>query len=340
MAKPQRLKSGRYAARIMRDGKRIRLGTFATSREAELAQAKALLNPDEERRGQQRFHKYANTHIQIRKDDLASGSWANFVRSYKKHLEPTFGHKKLCDISPAMVKRWWIEMANTPGPRRAAYMVLSNIMRAAVSDGEIVRSPCNVPKASKDVSTVRPIFAPDDIAFLRLLSTDPQVTTILWVLVASGLRISEVLPLTWADIDLERGSLHVNKHLTRHGIMPGRKSHPDADNYQPITGSAVEALAALRATRDDVTGAAFLNSFGEPLSYHAWFARWDELRKLAAMPTLRAHDIRAVHLTAFGGVSSLKEVMERGGHSDYRSALRYQRPSPERQREIVSQLTF
>lgn len=356
MVKPRRLPNGRWQARELVPGTKSyrSLGTFASEEEAQKAQdraalmrelgireAKATPKSEPPPRGQMKFWKYAETHIMVRKSDLSHGSWANFQRDYKNHIEPHFGHLKLADVTPARVKAWWTLYDERPGVRRSAYMVLSNIMRAAADDDEIAKTPCRVKGASKDVSKPRPVFSAGDVQVLRMLSSDPQVTCLLWVLVSSGLRIGEVLALDWDDIDLERGMLRVSKHMMPWGqAARGRKKHDDADVGQAVTRSAIAALQALKDSRADKSGAVFLNARRKPwrLSHSAWFARWDALRKACGLDHMHTHDIRAVHLTAFAEHATLKETMERGGHADYRSALRYQRPSAERQREIVANL--
>jgi len=214
-------------------------------------------------------------------------------------------------------------------------------MKAAVAERE--PGVVWVPKkgASRDVSKPRPTFGLGDVSLLRMLCEDEQTTCILWVLVTSGLRIGEVLALDWEDVDLENGTVRVHKHLLRNGTLArGRKKHPDADVLQPLHQDAVTALRNLLSTRDAKTGPVWLNSLGERLSYHAWYDRWGSLRKAYGLEHMHTHDIRSVHLTAFAEHATMKEVLERGGHSDYRSAMRYQRPDAQRQKEIVAQMSF
>lgn len=336
MLKPQKLPSGRWRARIYREGKKVSLGTYDTEPEAYEAQVKAALYK-EERRGNIKFWRYAEAHLMARKHDVSPGTWDNYMRDYKNHLAPTFGEKKLTDITPTMVRRWWVAMESKPGPRRAAYMILSNVMKQAVEDGEIQKW-VPIRGASRDVSKRRKPVGVDSVKLLQMLSTDPQVSTILQVLVSSGLRIGEVLALDWEDVHLENKTLRVHKHLTRFGLPDGRKKHKDADVLQPITEAATASLKAWRA-QSTGNGPVWLNMAGKRLTYWDWFKRWDELRTANGMHDIRTHDIRATHLTAFASNNaSLAEVMERGGHSDIRSALIYQRPSKERQIQLVNQL--
>ncbi|WP_431806375.1 tyrosine-type recombinase/integrase [Microbacterium paraoxydans] len=336
MLKPQKLPSGRWRARIYRDGKKVSLGTYDTEAEAYESQVKAALYK-EERRGNIKFWRYAEAHLMARKHDLSPGTWDNYMRDYRNHLFPTFGEKKLTDITPTMVRRWWSEMDEKPGPRRSAYMLLSNIMKQAVDDGEIQKWIA-IRGASRDVSKKRKPVSVDTVKLLQMLSDDQQVATIIQVLVSSGLRIGEVLALDWEDVDLSGKTLRVNKHLTKFELAGGRKAHNDADVLQPITDAAT---ASLRAWRDqgEGNGPVWRNKAGKRLTYYDWFKRWDELRTANGLKAIRTQDIRSTHLTAFASQSaSLAEIMERGGHTDIRSALIYQRPLIERQAQLVKAL--
>ena len=128
--------------------------------------------------------------------------------------------------------------------------------------------------------------------------------------------------------------------MTRTAALRGRKFHAEDDVQQAVTEGALTALKALKDTRDIKTGAVFLNKHGEPMSYSVWHARWDELRKACGLDHMHTHDVRAVHLTALFQVPgvNLADVMARAGHTDYRSAMRYQRPDVQRQKDLVQQL--
>ncbi|GAA1523113.1 integrase [Microbacterium ginsengiterrae] len=337
MEKPQKLASGRWRARIYRDGKRVSLGVFDTKQEAVAAQAHAIIHQDE-KRGSIKFWRYAEAHLMARKHDLAPGTWDNYIRDYRNHLQPTFGEKKLTDITPNMVRRWWTSMEDKKIPRRSSYMLLSNIMKQASEDGEILKW-VPIKGASRNVSTQRASVDAFNVQMLKLATADPQVATLLQVLLSSGLRIGEVLALDWEDVDLEQGTLHVHRHLTKYGLKPGRKRHPEADILQPISEAAVSALTAWKQ-RGGGRGPVWLNSASQRLSYNAWHDRWLELRKEFGLEHVHTHDIRAVHLTEFAAHATLAELMERGGHTDIRSALVYQRPSFDRQKQIVKQLAI
>lgn len=334
MMKPQKLPSGRWRARIYRDGKKVSLGTYDTEAEAYSAQLDAMRFKDE-KKGNIKFWRYVEAYLNARKDDWAPGTWENYVRDYQNHLAPTFGEKKLTDITPTMVRRWWSDMEHKKGPRRSAYFVMSGAMKQAVEDGEIQKW-VPIKGASRDVSKKRPSVSIETVNLMKMLTADPQVAVIIQVLVSSGLRIGEVLALNWDDFDALNGTLRVSKHHTRFGETQGRKKHAKADDLQPISNKCADGLVQWQEVSGP--GPMFKNGAGARLSYYAWHHRWEKLRKEYGLADIHTHDIRSTHLTEFAKHATLKELMERGGHSDVRSALVYQRPSMERQRQLVKEL--
>lgn len=334
MEKPQKLPSGRWRARIYRDGRKVSLGTYDTQDDAYEAQLNARKYQDE-KKGNIKFWRYAEAYLNSNKDNWAPGTWENYVRDYNNHLRPTFGEKKLTDVTPTMVRRWWGAMEGKKGPRRSSYFVLSQIMKQAVEDGEIQKW-VSVKGASRTVANKRPSVSIETVNLLKMLSADPQVSVVIQVLVSSGLRIGEVLALNWEDFDALNRTLRVSKRQTRFGEQDGRKKHADADILQPISSMCTEALKQWREFSGP--GAIFKNMKGKRLTYYDWHHRWDKLRAEFGLKEVHTHDIRSTHLTEFAKHATLKDLMERGGHSDVRSALIYQRPSVERQKQLVSQL--
>ena len=108
-------------------------------------------------------------------------------------------------------------------------------------------------------------------------------TTPLWVvLLTGGLRPGEALGLTWTDVDLETGELHIRQALTRRGLPEGepwRLVQPKTKRARRVValpGVAVRALKEWKTrtakerllvggeyqTRVDFV---FCNEFGKPL---------------------------------------------------------------------------
>lgn len=349
---PRKLQSGRYQARVWDadEKKHYSLGTFATEKEAKLAElrAEAGVAPLEKEppptkaipKGREKFEKFALEVVQSRKHILSPSTYHFHLWHLDSHLKPLHG-VALADITYGLVVRWWHSMDDKPNARKQAYGCLSMVMKRAVKLGKIPSSPCMIEGASKDFSNPRPTFHNADVHMLMMVSTDQQMKAALWTLLGTGCRVGELLALDWSDVDLAEGSIRVHKHLTVHGMQRGTKAHLDGDRSLYMPQEATEALLTLSRSRMPMPeDAVFLNARAGRLTYHKFRERFKALRDAVGLDNLHIHDLRHLHLTQYGQKATLREVMDRAGHTDVQSALRYQHASPEREKSIVQQMTF
>ncbi len=344
MEKPRKLPNGRYQARIWADGKRMSLGTYDTLREAQSVQWKAqtrLEGGEDPTGGKIRFEKYSIELINSRSATLTPETVRNYLYILKKHLAPTFGSKSLKDITPVMVRRWYNSLPDAP-IRRASYTLLRSILRQAVEDGEVLRNVANIRGAAKDTTKKRPAYSLADVSMLReMAGKESQMSTLLLFLAGTGTRIGEAVSMTWGDIDFQTGAVTVDKHETRvAGVVDGTKHHGKEGRVITAPQPVLDALQRLRATREasDPGSPVWLNTKGNRLTYTTFHRDFTSLKKSVGLDGLRAHDIRHTHLTEFAQHATMAELMARGGHTDHRSALRYQHPSLERDAEIAAKL--
>ena len=91
-----------------------------------------------------------------------------------------------------------------------AYRLLRTICETAVSDEMIGRNPCNIKGAAVEHSPERPVLS---VAEVEALAGAIEVRYAALVLLAAwcGLRVGEALALTRADVDLEEGTVRIDK---------------------------------------------------------------------------------------------------------------------------------
>lgn len=121
----------------------------------------------------------------------------------------------------------------------------------------------------------------------------------------------------------------------------GTKAHADGRRVLAMPSAATDALRKVWEKRKPLpSDPVFLNAREKRLSDHKWRDRFVALRSACGLDDLHPHDLRHIHLSEYAKRGTLKETMNRAGHTDYRSALRYQHEDAVRQREIVSQMQF
>jgi integrase len=126
-----------------------------------------------------------------------------YATLYRTHLEATFSHVRLRDITPELVSRWQSDrLASGAGPAsvRKTLDLLGNILQRAVEGQRIVANPVRIvrkAKVSKRPET-RPLV-PVTIEAMRTASGERD-KILLSLLAYAGLRPGEALGLQWGDV--------------------------------------------------------------------------------------------------------------------------------------------
>ena len=152
------------------------------------------------------------------------------------------------------------------------------------------------------------------------------------VLYSSGIRVSELVDLEMADLDLTEGVLRVKGK--------GRK-----DRLTPIGSQAIKALQRYFEMRQvggsgqPMTGRVFLNKHGESLSTRSVRRKLDKYLVSAGLdPGISPHTLRhsfATHLLNTG--ADLRSVQELLGHQSLSTTQIYTHLTTSRMKEVYDQ---
>lgn len=327
--------------------KRIDLGYFDTKEERDLAVAQAKLEIsrgqkpkiiEDRTRGGELFVTFAERTLLDRKRTVTLNTWKNYNGMLQKWIIPTFGTTKLRDIKPRDVDRWFNTVLPVGSPSNGQrYSVLSLIMKRAVVMSEIDSNPCVVERVSAAKSKRRPTWSMKDFHVLHEAAATDQERAFLWLLVGSGCRVGEALALNIEDIDLEYGEVTIKSHIVGTTRMEGTKAHPDQVRILALPQQALEAIQVHIASSNRAGDQPlFVHSRGGRMHYDTARRMFQSIRESRMLDQMTIHDVRHLALTTFGQHgATLAEIMARGGHSDHRTAMRYQHSSRERDRAVV-----
>jgi integrase len=349
----RRLPSGRYQARYQGpDGvDRPASSTFATKTDAErwLARIEVEIHDDHWRDpdlGRTSFGEYAAAWIKER-----PGLRPNTVQVYQYmlagHLQPFFGNRAVADIREAHVRRWRGELLDSgasPATVAKAYRLMKAIMNTAVDDGIVQRNPCRVRGAGQDRSSERPVLSVREV--VALVEVMPERYRALVLLAAFGsLRWGELAALRRRDVEAEQGTVRVERSLTElagGGRLFGPPKSMAGKRVVVVPAVVRPALAHHLATftASQADALVFTSSMGAPLRDGKFRRRvWRPALAEAGLSETHFHDLRHTGntLTATAG-ASLRELMDRMGHSSPRAALIYLHGSDARQRATADGL--
>jgi integrase len=287
--------------------------------------------------GDPAFGRYAEEWLDHRVD-LAERTVELYAWLLARHVVPTFGAVPLPSIGTADVRRWHAGIARTrPTTAAKAYRLMSSIMRSAVMDGLIEKSPCQIRGASVERAPERPVATMAEVdAMTELMPADLRIAVILaaWC----QLRRGEVRGLRRKDVDLEHGLITIE--VTRTTAMSGRTivKEPKTRAGRRTVAIPPNALSSVVCHLDTNVGVD-PEALVVPGSDHSLTAAWSTARAGIGRSDLRFHDLRHSGLTWSAATgASVAELMRRAGHASQAAALRYQHATDERDRVLAQAL--
>ncbi|MEN6565335.1 MAG: tyrosine-type recombinase/integrase, partial [Veillonellales bacterium] len=281
---------------------------------------------------------------------------------------PALGHYKLSELTTDILQRF-INSLRKPGMRKDGKpgclsdrevemhrSLIHKILNKAVKTWQYLPvNPCSAvvgprPKYKK----VQIYDEPDMSKFLELVDTLPKAEfkyrLLTHLAFEVGLRRGELLALTWPEVDLDNGTLHVSHSLSYIVGIPLVLKDPKnerSDRYLYLPPEIVELLKEQRENqiaafkKAEITwkpdGFVFTQRKSTNPMHVNSFNTW--LKKVlpkAGLPETSIHKLRH----AFGSyqiangmdIATVKDAM---GHSDLRTTSRYIHPLDSKKREVA-----
>jgi site-specific recombinase XerD len=277
----------RVVVSITKDGKRSRVSrTVDTREEAEKLHAQATLG-EVVPSSKDTFNDWADQWMARKEDSGLRPVTLAGYRSDLTHPRDAFGKVKIQDVTEEHVERLVRSMRDAGASRRTTGKMLTtlrSVFRLAVRKNVLRFNPAEdvealgKPKGERDALTVKELEA-----IRAAINGDAYEAC--WMLTLAGLRRSELLALTWADVNLSTGELTISKGR---GLIGGVQGPKTAKGHRvlPLDTERVALLRELRARQAEVYGLAhvrdgwiLVNEFGRPMRPEDWSRRWKALCK-------------------------------------------------------------
>jgi integrase len=270
--------------------------------------------------------------------DLAERTAELYRWLLDRHIAPKLGSMPIDEIAPPDVRSWHANSARIhPTTAAKAYRLLSSIMRTAVSDELIRRSPCQVRGAAVEKAPERPTATIAEVEALAE-AMPPRLRSAVLLAAWCQLRRGEVRGLRRRDIDLGQGTLEVN--ITKTTSMSGQTiiKEPKTRAGRRTVAIPSHILGVLTHHLDTYVGAS-PNDFVIEGSNRSLSVAWEHARSTLGRSELRFHDLRHSGLTWSAATgASIAELMRRAGHASQSAALRYQHATDDRDRALAEAL--
>lgn len=237
---------------------------------------------------------------------VRESTYRSYGRVVDGQLVPGVGRVKLAKLRPDHVRGLYRDMLDKGISTRTvqyAHTLLKRALTQAVHDGLIPRNVVEAvrpPKLKRD--EVQPLNAAQVRALLEAASeADDRLSTLYTVAVRTGMRPGEMLALRWSDVDLEAGTVQINRALSEGEFTPPKTARSRRRiNLSPATITALKSHRKrqleermARAGLWEDHGLVFPSSVGTPKSQRNLNREFKSAAKRAGLPQhFKLYDLR------------------------------------------------
>ena len=234
---------------------------------------------------------------------VQGSTYRSYGRVVDGHLVPGVGRVKLAKLRPDHIRRLYRSMLDAGKATRTvqyAHTLLKRALAQAVMDGLIPRNAAEAvrpPKLKRD--EIQPLNADQVRALLD--AADERSRALYTVAVRTGMRPGEILALRWSDVDLEAGTVQINRALSE-----GEFSTPKTPRSRRRISLSPATVATLKAHRKrqleecmakaglwEDHGLVFPSSVGTPKSQRNLNREFKNAAKRAGLPDhFKLYDLR------------------------------------------------
>ena len=294
------------------------------------------------------FEAFVEIYITDKKKRLRENTWSTKEHIIRTKILPYFKEKRLSEIKPRDVIAWQNEMLNYRDKNGKAYSPtylktlhgqLSAILNHAVrfyglKSNAAATAGCMGSEKHKEM-----LFWTKEeyLKFAEVMMDKPQSYYAFEVLYWCGIREGELLALTPADFDLDKGLLSITKSYQR---LKGRDVITD-----PKTPKSVRVIQMPQFLTDEIRD--YLKSLYKVQPDQRIFEvtksylhhEMDRGAKEAGVKRIRIHDLRHSHVSLLieMGFSALA-IADRVGHESVDITYKYAHLFPSKQQEMAQKL--
>lgn len=329
---------GRWEARytVGRDpgtGKQVQRSVYGST-QAEVRKKLAQITVDIDQNAYIRpQHVTVSTWMKNWQENYLGNLKYNTIKTYKSaidnHIIPSLGATKITDLTTDHIQRMLNRTKLSPSSVKWIYAILHHALQQAVSNKIISYNPadaCVLPRKPKRDMVV---LSADNVGkYLSALENDNMQYPITVTLFA-GLRLGEVLGLTWNDVDYNASSIHVRQQLMRidgtYTLAPLKNDTERCVKVAPFVMDILkrqhkkqleEKLAAGSLWKGNPLNLVFTSELGEHLCSKTLQRHHAEAAKAIGMPDLRFHDLRHSFATlSLQNGDTIKTVQAHLGHA-------------------------
>ena len=350
-------KDGRFEARVSMgkaiDGKRIYRSFYGRTREEALLKLNTFRNT--QRRADSLTEITVRTltreYLSVISPRLKESSLANYRMKAEKHIYPSFGTLRCCEITPAAVRKFVDTKMNSGLSVRYVsdiVILLKSVFRYAARTYGLGNPTENIVMPKKTKPPIVILTKNDQSRLLESIGISRDTTSLgIALSLFTGIRIGELCALKWKDIDIDSRTININKTIQR--IQTGNCVHK---TKLVITEPKSQGSIRIIPIPDCIVGLLkkqninaehyILSDSRKPVEPRTMQYRFANVLKKGNLPSVHFHSLRhafATNCITLGfDVKTLSEIL---GHSSVEMTLnRYVHSSFDRKKACMDLLTW
>lgn len=299
------------------------------------------------------FNYWLDNHYKYK---VAKSTFDPLASRVKNKIIPLIGHIKLSDLKPYHIEKYHNDLFNQGlGARSVAtlHSIVSRAVNYAVKQEMIIKNPCSIvgkPRVPNRDYTVWDIK--DCHLFLSYVKNkDPYKYIAYYLAIYTGMRRSELLALTWDNVDFTKNKIFVNKSLYYKNSSEFYFQDPKTKKSKRAIAIDETIIKELKAHRKQINEDRILYGpeykehdlvcctfDGSPTPPNYLGDTFKKITNELDVPKIRFHDLRHTHATILLRIGeNPKVIQERLGHASIQITLdTYSHVLPDMQENAMS----
>lgn len=272
---------------------------------------------------------YLDRWIETRISEWSPSTAQRYQQIVSRFLKPLFGSIILSRLTPFHIEDSFgriLKQGTGSGTVRKCHEVLGSALSRATRLGVLDANPILRVQKAKPSNERRALLTLEQWRTLLAEAAKIRLSALIMMAALTGMRQGELLGLSWSDVDLEVGELHVRQCLWENSAGECILKEPKSKTSRRTCFLPVVLLQSVQQHREAmakeghnvVNGAVFVTRAGDWIRRSNLIADvWRPLLKRAKVPKIRFHDLRHLYATLLlGNGISIRDVSEQLGHSD------------------------
>jgi integrase len=154
---------------------------------------------------------------ELTRERKAFSTIENYRLLFKRYIEPRWGNRRLCAVRTMEVEQWLHSLPLAPSSKAKLKCVLSTLYHHAIRHEWLTFNPISRVRTSQKRLRDKDVLTPEEFQELvQQLSVRDRAMVLL--IGSTGLRRSEMIALTWSDLNMRTMEVNVLRSCVRNRI--------------------------------------------------------------------------------------------------------------------------